>query len=283
MVVTPAEAVEPIFGETSGLYWRALKATAWSAFRGLLIGGSLAFAAALIAAGVPFLRRSITRLAAIANAAPWVAVAPCLIIILGKGQGPTAVAALAVFFFVFISTTVGLSAAPAAVHDVASVLGASRFQRMWLVQLPGGVALHRRRAQAGRTGGAGRRHLRGVVRRPAWARRAADHRHAVGPAPAAVGRLAAQRHASGCSPSRSSACSRIALAKRFGSTIAESPERPRAKSNRFAVMAAEVVAFAGLGIVLVTIWWAWIEMGDIAGIVVPQAIVGVGGHLLVAR
>ena len=110
MVVTPAEAVEPIFGETSGLYWRALKATAWSAFRGLLIGGSLAFAAALIAAGVPFLRRSITRLAAIANAAPWVAVAPCLIIILGKGQGPTAVAALAVFFFVFISTTVGLSA-----------------------------------------------------------------------------------------------------------------------------------------------------------------------------
>ena len=136
MVVTPAKAIEPIFGESSGIYWRAVQATAWSAFRGLLIGGSLAFIAALLAAGVPFLRRSITRLAAIANAAPWVAVAPCLIIILGKDRGPTAVAALAVFFFIFISTTVGLSAAPAATHDVASVLGASRFQRMWLVQLP---------------------------------------------------------------------------------------------------------------------------------------------------
>ena len=136
MVVTPAKAVEPIFGESAGVYWRAAQATIWSAFRGLLIGGSLAFVAALVAAGVPYLRRSITRLAAIANAAPWVAVAPCLIIILGKDRGPTAVAALAVFFFIFISTTVGLSAAPAATHDVATALGVGGFRRLWSVQLP---------------------------------------------------------------------------------------------------------------------------------------------------
>ena len=178
----------------ASVYRRAVAATTWSAFRGLVIGGSLAFIAALVAAGVPFLRRSITRLAAIANAAPWVAVAPCLIIILGKSRGPTAVAALAVFFFIFISTTVGLSAAPAATHDVASVLGASRFQRMWLVQLPAAWPSIADGLKLAAPGGAGGRHLRRVVRRPPWSRRAADHRHAVGPAPAAVGGLVAQRH-----------------------------------------------------------------------------------------
>ncbi len=269
MVVTPAEAVEPIFGESNGIYRRALKATAWSAFRGLLIGGSLAFVAALIAAGVPFLRRSITRLAAIANAAPWVAVAPCLIIILGKGQGPTAVAALAVFFFVFISTTVGLSAAPAAVHDVASVLGASRFQRMWLVQLPAawpsiadGLKLAAPAALAGAIFGEwyGAPRGLGVLLITAMQSARPQQLWAASLLSATIGLLAFALLA----------CSRIALAKRFGSTIAESPDRPRAKSNRFSVMAAEVVAFAGLGIVLVTIWWAWIEMGDVAGIVVPR-------------
>ena len=149
MVVTPAKAIEPIFGDSAGIYWRAAGATTWSAFRGLLIGGSLAFIAALLAAG-PFLRRSITRLAAIANAAPWVAVAPCLIIILGKDRGPTAVAALAVFFFIFISTTVGLGGTGRH-HDVASVLGASRSRRMWSVQLPA-AAIHRGRTEAGRAG-----------------------------------------------------------------------------------------------------------------------------------
>ena len=59
----------------------------------------------------------------IANAAPWVAVAPCLLVILGRDRGPVAVAAIAVFFFVFVSTTVGLGAAPAAAHDVATALG----------------------------------------------------------------------------------------------------------------------------------------------------------------
>ena len=90
-VIYPWDAVEPIFAEESSTrYWRATKATLWAATRGLLIGGSLAFVSALVAAGVPGLRRSIIRLAAIANAAPWVAIAPCLIIILDPHQCPAA-------------------------------------------------------------------------------------------------------------------------------------------------------------------------------------------------
>ena len=67
---------------------------------------------------------------------PWVAVAPCLLIVLGRDRGPVAVAAIAVFFFVFVSTSVGLGAASTSVHDVAGALGASRFRRVWSVQLP---------------------------------------------------------------------------------------------------------------------------------------------------
>ncbi|MGH9133630.1 MAG: hypothetical protein ACRDZZ_06815, partial [Ilumatobacteraceae bacterium] len=124
MVVTPAEAIDPIIGDSSDVYARATAATVWAALRGLLIGSATAFLAAVAATGVPALRRSITRLAAIANAAPWVAVAPCLLVILGRDRGPVAVAAIAVFFFVFVSTSVGLGAAPAAAHDVATALGA---------------------------------------------------------------------------------------------------------------------------------------------------------------
>jgi ABC-type nitrate/sulfonate/bicarbonate transport system permease component len=268
MFVTPAEALEPILGDSRDVYWRALRATAWSAFRGLLIGGSLAFVAALIAAGVPFLRRSITRLAAIANAAPWVAVAPCLIIILGKSLGPTAVAALAVFFYVFISTTVGLSAAPVAVHDVASVLGASRFQRMWLVQLPAawpsiadGLKLAAPAALAGAIFGEwyGAPRGLGVLLITAMQSARPQQLWAASLLSATVGLLAYALLAG----------SRMALARRFGSTIAES-STVKAKSSRASVIIAEVIAFAALAVVMVTIWWAWIELADVAGIVVPR-------------
>jgi ABC-type nitrate/sulfonate/bicarbonate transport system permease component len=137
MIVTPAEAVEPIVGTTRSLYWRATSATVWSAARGLLIGGSLAFFAALAAVTVPSLRRAISRLAAIANAAPWVAVAPCLLVVLGRDRGPTAVAALAVFFYVFVGATVGLASAARSSHDVLTALGAPRWFRVRALQLPG--------------------------------------------------------------------------------------------------------------------------------------------------
>jgi NitT/TauT family transport system permease protein len=63
--------------------------------------------------------------------------------------------------------------------------------------------------------------------------------------------------------------SRMALARRFGSTIAESSTH-KAKSNRASVIIAEVIAFAALAVIMVTIWWAWIELADVAGIVVPR-------------
>lgn len=269
MVVTPAEAIDPIIGESSDVYLRATKATMWSATRGLAIGSMLAFAAALLATGVPWMRRSITRLAAIANAAPWVAVAPCLIIVLGKSRGPTAVAALAVFFFVFISTSVGLGAAPAATHDVASVLGASRFRRVFSVQLPAswpsiadGLKLAAPAAMAGAVFGEwyGADRGLGVLLISAMQSGRADRLWAASLLAAGCGLVAYGLLAG----------ARALLTRRYGATIVEGTEHSARETYGVLGLLRDVVAIAVLAALIITAWWSWIELADIAAIVVPR-------------
>ena len=61
MVVTPAEAVGPIVGDRSrDVYLRATEGHGRAAARGLLIGGVIGFAAALVASVIPALRRVVT-------------------------------------------------------------------------------------------------------------------------------------------------------------------------------------------------------------------------------
>lgn len=270
MVVTPAEAVDPIFAaESSERYWRATQATLWSAFRGLLIGGGLAFSAALLAAGVPFLRRSIVRLAAIANAAPWVAIAPCIIIVLGRDRGPTAIAAIAVFFFIFISTTVGLGAAPAAAHDFATVLGASRLRRVWSVQLPAawpsvadGLKLAAPAAIAGAIFGEWYGAPRGLGVQLIAAMQGAR--------PEALWAASLLSASLGLSAYALLALARTLLARRYGSTIGEQPVSAPPRKNWLRSLGIEIVALVALVAVLVGAWWLWIEVADVSPIVVPR-------------
>ena len=269
MMITPWDAVEPIFGDNRELYWRATKATTWSALRGGLIGSALAFGAALIAASVPALRRSITRLAAIANAAPWVAVAPCLLIILGRDRGPVAVAALAVFFFVFVSTSVGLGAAPEATHDVASVLGASRFRRLVSIQLPAawpsvadGLKLAAPAALAGAIFGEwyGAPRGLGVLLITAMQGARPQALWAASLLSATLGLLAFVLLAG----------ARTLLARRYGATIAEGTSHQPRGENRLREFGLEVVAFVSLSTLMIAAWWLWIELADISPIVVPR-------------
>ena len=160
MVVTPGQAFEPIVGETAELYRRATFATLGAAVRGLVIGSLIAFSAALLAAGVPVLRRAITRLAAVANAAPWVAVAPCLLVVLGRERGPAAVAALAVFFYVFVATSAGLAVGTARLARRAD--GARRVPAAAPADVAGArlLAVGGGRVEARRAGSGGGRDLR---------------------------------------------------------------------------------------------------------------------------
>jgi ABC-type nitrate/sulfonate/bicarbonate transport system permease component len=273
MIVTPAEAVRPITGDSRDLYVRAARATVWSAARGLAIGSAIAFLAALVTHAVPALRRAISRLAAIANAAPWVAVAPCMLVVLGRQRGPTAVAALAVFFFVFVATSVGLEAAPASAHDVMSALGAPRTARLRLVQLPGcwpsvmdGLKLAAPAALAGAIFGEwyGAERGLGVLLIGAMQSGRAERLWAASLLSAACGLVAYGLFAA----------ARAVLAPRYGTSVTRTrPSDPAPGDGRrhlvrsVAVEAVTVVAVAGL---LVAAWWTWIEVSDVSPLVVPR-------------
>lgn len=289
MMVTPTEAVRPIIGESADVYARATRATVWAAARGLLIGGVLAFVAALVATTVPALRRSITRMAAIANAAPWVAVAPCLLVVLGRDRGPVAVAAIAVFFFVFVATSVGLGAAPQAVRDVATSLGASRWSRAWSVQLPAawpsivdGLKLAAPASLAGAVFGEwyGAERGLGVLLITAMQGGQPERLWAASLLAAVTG-LAAFAVLS---------LIRWATARRFGDAIAADAGIGEPRPRWWRRVATELVAVGALVAVMVTVWWAWIEIADISPLVVPRPgavwddlVADPGGYVAAAR
>jgi sulfonate transport system permease protein len=268
MVVTPAEAVRPIVENTES-YRRAAAATVGAALRGFVIGGSIAFAAALVAVTVPPLRGLVVRLAAIANAAPWVAVAPCLLIVLGRDQGPVAVAALAVFFPIFVSTSVGFTAAPAATHDVTTALGGGRIRRLWSVQLPAswpsiadGIKLAAPAALAGAVFGEwyGADRGLGVLLITAMQGGRPDRLWSAALLCAVSGLLAYAT----CTAVRRAAVSR------YGASVGQggAPTGPRLSRARRAVNESAAVLL--VVVVLVGTWWAWIEIQDISPIVVPD-------------
>jgi sulfonate transport system permease protein len=269
MIVTPAEAVEPIVGTTRNLYGRATAATVWSAARGLLIGGSLAFFAALAAVTVPSMRRAISRLAAIANAAPWVAVAPCLLVVLGRDRGPTAVAALAVFFYVFVGATVGLASAARSSHDVLTALGAPRWFRVRALQLPGcwpalldGLKLAAPASLAGAIFGEwyGARRGLGVLLIGAMQAGRADRLWAASLLSAGCGLTAFAVFA----------LARRVLVARYGASATQVDESPRRERHRARTAAGEMATAVGIGAVLVVAWYIWIETADISPLVVPR-------------
>jgi sulfonate transport system permease protein len=268
MVVTPAEAVRPILGDSRDVYIRATKATVWAATRGLVVGGLLAFVAALIAASMPSTRRSISRLAAVANAAPWVAVAPCLLVILGRDRGPMAVAAIAVFFFVFISTTIGLGSVAPASHDVVTALGGSRRLRLWSLQLPGcwpsvidGLKLAAPAAMAGAVFGEwyGAERGLGVVLLSAMQSGRAERLWAASLLSALCGLLSFAVLG----------LVRSLLARRYGATVVQSVEG-ESKRPLLQRIAIETVATVVLVAALVGAWYTWIESADISPLVVPR-------------
>jgi ABC-type nitrate/sulfonate/bicarbonate transport system permease component len=269
MVVTPVEAIRPIVGDSYDTYLRAATATISAAARGFLIGGTLAFLAALVAVSVPPLRGVVVRFATVANAAPWVAVAPCMLIVLGRDQGPVAVAALAVFFPIFVSTSVGLTSAPQAIHDVASALGAGRLRRVWSVQLPAswpstadGFKLAAPAALAGAVFGEwyGADRGLGVLLITAMQGARPDRLWAAALLCALAGLVAY-----GCF-----SAVRATARWRYGSSIAQQTARvERSPGGRGRHIAGEVVAFLIVVGVLVGVWWLWVEAADISPIVVP--------------
>jgi len=118
------------------LYGRALAATAEAVFLGYLAGAAVGVAGAALVAIIPATRATTDMTAAVINATPPIALAPLFMVLLGYSAAPAALAALNVFFVIYVSLNAGLRTAPPARHDLFQVFGASRGQILLRLLIP---------------------------------------------------------------------------------------------------------------------------------------------------
>ena len=108
-------------GPKRALLLRSAAATIGSAAIGYAAGACAGAAVAVLAHLVPILRGGLDRMAVLVNALPVIALGPILIITAGREDTPAALAAVPVFFLLYISTGLGLRAtsrqARTDVHD----------------------------------------------------------------------------------------------------------------------------------------------------------------------
>lgn len=119
-----------------GLFQRALSTSLQALALGYLIGLLLGLLVAICAHLVPPLKAGLDRTSAFVNAIPSIALAPVFIIFVGMQSTPTALAAVTTFFVIYVSASSGLSATTREWTDLMRVLGASRINRLWHLDLP---------------------------------------------------------------------------------------------------------------------------------------------------
>ncbi|MFC7736702.1 ABC transporter permease [Roseomonas sp. GCM10028921] len=118
------------------LFARALGATLSSLGTGYAIGWAAGIGAAVLAHLVAPLREGLERTNAFIHAVPSVALAPLLILLVGREGTPATLAALNTFFILYVSTASGLGATQPALRDLVQVLGGSRWTRFIRLDLP---------------------------------------------------------------------------------------------------------------------------------------------------
>ena len=118
------------------LFQRAIGATFQSAWRGFAIGTVFAVVIAGIGTLIPLLKEGIDRFAASVHAIPLIALGPLFIVAMSRANTPTAIAALATYFPVYVASVSGFEAASRAHLDVFAVLGADRRTRFRRLQMP---------------------------------------------------------------------------------------------------------------------------------------------------
>jgi len=117
-------------GPKRSLLLRSAAATLRSATIGYGAGACAGALTAILAHLVPVLRRGLDRMAVLVNALPVIALGPVLIITAGRRNTPAALAAVPVFFLLYVSAGIGLRAASRQLGMLFTTLGASRQQRL---------------------------------------------------------------------------------------------------------------------------------------------------------
>jgi NitT/TauT family transport system permease protein len=120
----------------AALLYRSALATASSALLGLAIGILLGTATALVSHVSAALRPGLDRLAVTVNAIPAIAIAPIFVLLVSRDFTPTLLAAIAVFFLIYVAVSSGLHTPSSRLLDMLATFGAGKWQRLRYVELP---------------------------------------------------------------------------------------------------------------------------------------------------
>lgn len=119
---------------------RSARATVGAAGVGLGCGAILGIIVAMVAHLLPGLRTGLSRLAVLVNALPVIALAPLLILCAGRRATPAVLAAVPVFFLIYMAVSTGLlHAADARIGQYLHAMGANRLQRMLWLEIPSSI------------------------------------------------------------------------------------------------------------------------------------------------
>jgi ABC-type nitrate/sulfonate/bicarbonate transport system permease component len=118
------------------LFLRAAAATFSKAGLGFLVGAIAGVGIGSMTHVLPSLRPGVDRLANVVNSIPAIALAPILIIVFSREWTAMALAAVNVFFILYVATTSGLEHSTKTHRDLFGVIGASAGSRLWLLDLP---------------------------------------------------------------------------------------------------------------------------------------------------
>lgn len=120
----------------AGLFGRAMAASFSMVATGFVLGTALGFLAAMLVYIVKPLHPGIDRLASTINAIPGIALAPIFIVLMDRDYTGMAIAAINVFFVIYVATTSGLERSRQNHRDLFQVLGASALIRFFRLDLP---------------------------------------------------------------------------------------------------------------------------------------------------
>lgn len=103
---------------------------------GYLAGAALGIGLGAIVHTAPIVRPGADRLANVINSIPAIALAPVLIVVFSREWTPVALAAVSVFFILYVATTSGLQHSSASHRDLFRAIGASCWSRLLRLDLP---------------------------------------------------------------------------------------------------------------------------------------------------
>jgi NitT/TauT family transport system permease protein len=133
---TPISAIRTLF-QAKYRWPMNFMATFYEVVGGFLISGLVGVILGIMVVWSEMLKRSILPFLVFLNSLPKIAVAPLFLIWFGYGILPNILIVFLISFFpVVINTATGLVAVEEDLIDLVGVLHATKWQKMWLIQLP---------------------------------------------------------------------------------------------------------------------------------------------------